>query len=120
MPDALFLNAAERIARRLVRDALWYGHECNWLGWAVDVFGRNWSSVYKAQTPMLYDGTAGIALFLARVYRLTGERAFAETATGALNHSLAAMPSLPEEVRASVYSGALGVAWSAVAVDCSG
>jgi len=116
MPDALFLNAAERIARRLVRDALWYGHECNWLGWAVDVFGRNWSSVYKAQTPMLYDGTAGIALFLARVYRLTGERAFAETATGALNHSLAAMPSLPEEVRASVYSGALGVAWSAVAV----
>jgi lantibiotic modifying enzyme len=116
MPDALFLNAAERIARRLCRDAIWSGHECNWLGWAVDVFGRNWSSVYKAQTPMLYDGTAGIALFLARVWRLTGERTFAETAIGALNHSFAALSSLPEEARASVYSGALGIAWSAVAV----
>ena len=115
MPEPLFLDSAARIARRLCRDALWSGQQCNWLGWAVDVFGRNWSLVYKAQSPNLYDGTAGIALFLARAYRATGEQAFADTAIGALNRSFAALPSLPEEVHPSVYSGALGIAWSAVA-----
>ncbi len=115
MRDALFIDAAARIARRLCRDALWHGQECNWLGWAVDVFGRNWSVVYKAQSPNLYDGTAGIALFLARIHRLTGEELFAETAIGALNHSFAALPSLPEEVRCGVYSGGLGIAWAAAA-----
>jgi lantibiotic modifying enzyme len=116
MPETLFLDTAARIARRLCRDALWAGNECNWLGWAVDVFGRNWSVVYKAQTPQLYDGTAGIALFLARAYRYTGERRFADTAIGAINHSIAALPDLPEEIRASVYSGGLGTAWAAVEV----
>ncbi len=115
MPEPPFLDSAARIARRLCRDALWSGQQCNWLGWAVDVFGRNWSLVYKAQSPNLYDGTAGIALFLARIYRATGERIFADTAIGALNHSFAALPSFPEEVRHSVYSGALGIAWTAVA-----
>lgn len=115
MRDTLFIDAAARIARRLCRDALWHGQQCNWLGWAVDVFGRNWSLVYKAQSPNLYDGTAGIALFLARLHRITGEAAFAETATGALNHAFASLPSLPEEVRPSVYSGGLGIAWGAAA-----
>jgi lantibiotic biosynthesis protein len=116
MPDPVFLHSASRIARRLCRDALWSGHECNWLGWAVDVFGRNWSLVYKAQSPHLYDGTAGIAVFLTRAHRLTGEAIFADTAIAALNHSFAALPELPEEVRPSVYSGGLGIAWSAVEV----
>jgi len=116
MPETPFLDTAARIARRLCRDALWAGNECNWLGWAVDVFGRNWSVVYKAQTPQLYDGTAGIALFLARAYHYTGERRFAETAVGAINHSIAAQADLPEEVRSSVYSGGLGIAWAAIEV----
>jgi len=116
MHNPLFLDAADRIGRRLCRDALWSGRECNWLGWAVDVFGRNWSLVYKAQSAQVYDGTAGIALFLARLHRLTGDTAFAETAIGALNHSFTVLPSLPEESRSSVYSGALGIAWAAVAI----
>src|SRR5215467_16107513 len=116
MPDTIFLDAAERIARRLCRDALWAANECNWLGWAVDVFGANWSVVYKAQSAALYDGTAGIALFLARMHRATGEPLFAQTAIGALNHSFAALPVIPPEIGSSVYSGSLGIAWSAVAV----
>src|SRR5262245_36440817 len=114
MPDSRFLDTAARIAHRLCRDALWSGNECNWLGWSMDVFGRSWQVVYKAQSPMLYDGTAGIAVFLARMDRATGEPVVADTATAAMNQAFSALGDLPEEVRPSVYSGALGIAYAAV------
>jgi lantibiotic modifying enzyme len=116
MPEPLFLETAVRLARRLCRDALWSGAGCNWLGWAVDVFGRNWTVVYKAQSASLYDGTAGIALFLARLHRVAPEPLFAATAIGAINHAIAALPDMPPEIRHGVYSGSLGVAWAAVEI----
>ncbi|HKO54576.1 MAG TPA: lanthionine synthetase LanC family protein [Thermoanaerobaculia bacterium] len=63
----------------------------------------------------LYDGTAGIAVFLAALYAATGETLFRETARGALEHALA----LAHEGRcrsAGLYTGRAGIAWAAVAL----
>src|SRR5579864_4709582 len=109
MPEALFLETADRIGRRLCRDAVWAGNACNWLGWALEVVGPAWSPVYRAQNAVIYDGTAGIALFLARLYQFTKDRQQRTAAIGALNRAFAAMPDFPEPLRHSVYSGAAGI-----------
>jgi lantibiotic modifying enzyme len=114
MPEALFLETADRMGRRLCRDAVWAGNGCNWLGWALEVVGPTWTPVYRAQSAVIYDGTAGIALFLARLYQFTKDRQQRTAAIGALNRAFAAMPDFPEPLRHSVYSGAAGIAYAAI------
>lgn len=116
MRDARFLDAADRIGARLCRDAVWAGNRCNWLGWALEVVGAAWSPVFRAQTPFIYDGTAGIALFLARLYRFTEDEIQKAAALGALNRSFAELPAVPDVLRSSVYSGGAGIVYAAIEV----
>jgi lantibiotic modifying enzyme len=55
----------------------------------------------------LYNGVAGVALFLAEIARLTGNSQFSETAAGAARQAQRLMP-----VSSGFYSGGLGVAFS--------
>ena len=114
MPEALFLETADRIGRRLCRDAVWSGNACNWLGWALEVVGAAWTPVYRAQTASMYDGTAGIALFLARLYQFTKDDLQRTAAIGALNRALAALGDINPQLRHSVYSGVAGIAYAAI------
>jgi lantibiotic modifying enzyme len=114
MHNPVFLESGDRIGSRLCRDAVWSGDQCNWLGWALEVVGASWSSVHRAQTASIYDGTAGIALFLGRLYGFTHDRLQKEAAIGALNQALARAEVLPEHMRPSVYSGVAGIAWAAI------
>ena len=116
MPETMFLETADRLGRRLCRDAVWSGNECNWLGWAMETVGASWSTVYRAQSPNLYDGTAGIALFLARLHQFSGDTHQRTAAIGALNHSFAAMSSIHPSMRPSVYSGSAGIAYAAIEI----
>jgi lantibiotic biosynthesis protein len=116
MHENLFLETADRIGRRLCRDAVWSGNACNWLGWALEVVGPSWSPVYRAQGATIYDGTAGIALFLARLHQFTRDSQQRTAVLGALNRSFAAMPEIGELLRHSVYSGAAGIAYAAIEI----
>lgn len=109
-----FLDAAARIGTRLCRDAIWSGDRVNWLGWAVQAGGASWSTVYRAQPAALYDGTAGIGLFLARLSAATGDSLSRATALAAVKSALAAVPNLPPDFAHAIYSGAAGVGWAAV------
>ncbi len=75
-----FLNAAVAIGRRLCRDAVWHEGRCNWLGWAMEPHGGQWVSAYRAMGAPVYDGAAGIGLFLSRLVPLTGDPIIATTA----------------------------------------
>jgi lantibiotic biosynthesis protein len=68
-----FLDAAARIGRRLCRDAVWADGQCNWLGWAMEARAGQWVTACRAMGSIVYDGTAGIGLFLARLAPLTGD-----------------------------------------------
>ncbi len=114
MPDNAFLETADRIGRRLCRDAVWSGNACNWLGWALEMVSGTWSPVYRSQNATLYDGTAGIALFLARLHQFTKDNYQKTAAIGALNRSFAGMPEIADLLRHSVYSGAIGIAFTAI------
>ena len=52
----------------------------------MEPHGGQWVCVYRAMGSLVYDGSAGIGLYLARLARVSGDaiiRATAEAATGA-------------------------------------
>jgi lantibiotic modifying enzyme len=110
-----FLAAAERIARQLCRDAVWSGDRCNWLIWSSET-GDDGSvqPLRRAAPPWLYQGTAGIALFLAHAARLTGDRHIARARDGAVRQMLARCQREPGDC--SYFTGALGVGHSVATI----
>ncbi len=108
-----FLEAADAIGCRLVRDALWHGERCSWMVWTKESVGAGFPSCYRAAPTGLYLGVAGIALFLARLARLTGDARQAATAAGALAQVQAQLRS--DDRRAyGFYTGSAGAAWTLV------
>lgn len=105
-----FVEAADRIGCRLYRDALWAGARCNWLGWGADWDGRQVVSHYRAQPVHLYDGTAGIALFLSRLVQVTGDQRQQAILRGALNQLDKATADGRAAASFGFYSGAAGIA----------
>ncbi|HVR99691.1 MAG TPA: lanthionine synthetase LanC family protein [Thermoanaerobaculia bacterium] len=112
--DAGFLTAAGALGAALCRDALWWKGRCTWLGdRRREEDGR---VAHGTLGPDLYAGAAGVALFLARLYAVTGERLVARTARGAAAQALAQADRLAGPARHGFYTGRCGIAWSAVTV----
>jgi lantibiotic modifying enzyme len=111
-PDAAFLDIAAVLGRRISRDALWAGERCNWLGDSMEFVDNAWIVVHRALGPDFYGGTSGIALFLARLYRLTGERLFRITAEGAIAHALSRPQDFPPAGRLAFHAGWTGIAYA--------
>ena len=107
-----FLGTALRIGRRLCRDAVWSDGRCGWLGWAIEPHGGQWVSVHRAMGALLYDGGAGIGLYLARLARASGDPVVRATAEGALAQALTACPALEAAGEYGFYSGLSGIAWA--------
>lgn len=108
------LAVAEHLARQLCRDALRADGACNWLGWSMEPVADRFEPVIRSFGADLYGGTTGIALFLARVAALTGDRLIRQTALGAIA-PLDAPPSrveAPPWARLGFFSGRLGQAWA--------
>src|SRR5262249_56304257 len=106
------VDAAGGIGRRLCRDAIWWEGRCNWLGWAMEAHAGQWISVHRAMPALVYDGTAGIGVFLARLSRLSDDPIIRTTAEGALAQALTAIDSLSDAGEDGFYSGLSGVARS--------
>ncbi len=113
-----FLATADRIGARICRDAIWAGQACNWVGWAQGVVDGRISPLYRAIGFDLYGGTAGIALFLARLYHFTGDSIQKATWKGALNQALGQLETLPDKTRLGFYTGATGVAYVLIEIGC--
>ena len=118
-PSLCPLDAARRIGRHLCQTAYWdkTGQLCNWIGRSpLEATGSG--AILPAAAalgPELYGGSAGIALFLAQLYALTGEDAFRRTALGATVRSLRQVLDRPDKLPAplSLFAGRLGVAYAA-------
>ncbi len=107
-----FLETADFIGARLCRDAIWAGRRCNWVGaQAVELTRGATVTAHRACGPELYGGTSGIAAFLARLYRSTGEKIFRMTAEGAIRQALARLDDFPPTARTGFYTGLTGIAY---------
>lgn len=107
-----YLAVADALGARLCRDAVWDGRRCNWLGDSMEAVEGTWQVVHRSFGPDLYGGTSGIALFLARLYKATGEPLFRRTAIGALEQTLSRLDKFVPPYRVGVYSGLTGVAYA--------
>lgn len=113
-PNLIFLDAASRIGSKLCRDALWAGSRCNWLGDSMENVQSAWRVVHRAFGPDLYGGTSGIALFLARLYALSGEKPHRTAAEGGFAQALSRLDDVDPSARIGFYSGATGIAFALI------
>jgi lantibiotic modifying enzyme len=107
-----FLDAAAAIGRRIAEDAIWDEGRCSWVGICLDP-KEAWQAEYRVLDPSIYDGTAGVGLFLAELASATGDGAARRTAVGALRH---AVMRAPASRRQGFHAGSLGIAWAAARV----
>jgi lantibiotic biosynthesis protein len=108
--SSLFLDTADRIGRQLCRDAVWAGSRCNWLGWALVPNNYQWQLAYRAQPATLYDGVAGIALFLGTLVRFTSDKLERATLFGAIGQLRKAIEDFAPSQYLGFHAGLAGVA----------
>ncbi len=95
---------------------MWHDGRCTWMGATTDPKQR-WRLKYRALGPRVYEGTAGIGLFLAQLAAVTGEA----VARAAPRWERYATPSnarrrFPPADRDGLYAGVVGVALAAARV----
>ncbi len=113
-----FLRTAEAIANRLSQEAVWHGDRCNWLGAEpvdLNLADRQPKLSYRALGPELYDGTSGVALFLAELHAATGDVGARRTALGAICQALSRVDP-PVSRHIGLYTGTVGIAFAAARV----
>ena len=109
-----FLQVADRIGVDLCRDAFWSGDHCNWMGWSTEHLDGAFTPAFRSCDISLYGGLAGIALFLAHVQSLTGDRQQRTAALGAINNVVAQL-GRREAILPGLYTGLAGVAYALAA-----
>ncbi|HEX9705951.1 MAG TPA: lanthionine synthetase LanC family protein [Gemmatimonadales bacterium] len=111
--DASLLEAASRIGARLVKRAVWNGDACTWRVMVTDWNRpRSRTAVEETAGGGIYQGSAGIGLFLLELFRLTGDRTAAHAASGAIAHAVA--QAREKDLRPfSFHSGLVGIAYAA-------
>ena len=115
------LEAAAGLGDQLCGTAYWNRREgcCTWIGRRPDVtsyaHGRTPQPIAVTLDARLYDGTAGIALFLGELSELTGEERYRRTALAAVTTSSRAVQAVATsgEQAAGFYTGVCGLAWVA-------
>ena len=107
-----YLRTAHAIGSRLCREAFWRRNQCNWMAKNVE----SEEASYQALGPELYDGSAGVALFLAELYAASGDVASARTARAAARHALSKADSVEPPRSFGLYTGSIGIAFAAARI----
>ena len=108
-----WIDTAARIGARIVEAAVWTGATCTWNVWSPTraVLRAGPRAQWTPATADLYQGAAGIALFLTELYRHTGEQRVLKTAVGALRHARDVVHRPPSQ-SFSFHSGYIGLAFA--------
>lgn len=105
------IDVAHGLGRSIADQALWQGEQCTWEVQTLDQATGGPSP--EVAGGGLYQGSGGIALFLAELYGVTGDDRMATTAAGGLRHALADAAELPA-ASFSFHGGRVGAAYLAV------
>lgn len=123
-PD-LFLGEAAAFGDRLVAEAFRFRDRATWVSRAVPYSSHSGKGdrypELMALNSSVYSGTAGVALFLARLAAFTDDPAHRSTARAALEHAVrhawwrddGAVGEIGGGWRFGFYLGTLGIAWTA-------
>ncbi|WP_394209841.1 lanthionine synthetase LanC family protein [Enterovibrio calviensis] len=112
MSKTSLIIAAEYVGFELCREAFWFEDRCTW---QTDTMRGNNVSLQTCD-PFLYEGLAGIALFLSHLYAFSNDKVFKETALGALNQMIEMLDG-SESKSAGFYVGETGCAYTLYAAS---
>ena len=115
-----FLCVAENLANKICSQAYWHEKRCNWVGRSENFYEDDDQSLpnisCEALGPNFYDGSSGIAFFLAKLFSITRKEEYGKTAEGAINHSLSQIEKIPKNQNLGFYYGKIGIIFSAITV----
>lgn len=100
-------GAAAAIGRRLCDAAVWHLSRCTWMGAHQADDGR--AVELRPAGPDLYDGSAGIALFLAELAAADGDPVVRRVALGAARHARSSLERIEPAARLGFHAGQPGV-----------
>lgn len=123
MDSAFFLDVAQRIASRLCDTARWFetdaatgGPRCTWSIQTPDYAGDRNQTLTQEAPGDLYQGNAGIAYFLGRLWDACADAPAADrwrrSAEGGLRQALHQAQDMPDSAW-GFHGGRLGVVWVA-------
>lgn len=107
----IYFNSAVKIAKHLVKEAIWYNDMCNWIGYEVCPVDGQFVNAVKPCGIELYSGLSGITLFLTEVYLRTKDKLVLHSIEGAIN-------SIQHNINSNTlnnygyYSGKIGLGFS--------
>jgi lantibiotic modifying enzyme len=114
--NAACLGAADNIARYLCRTALQWQDRVTWMTTTQSADGDSDLVLrYESAGPDLYQGTSGIALFLAEMYRHSRTKSYRDIALAAMEQTFERSASVVQG-RLGFYSGWSGIAFAAARV----
>jgi hypothetical protein len=116
-PNAdIFLNAALSMGRRIASQALWEGDACTWTVMSPDRANPGARRAVEARASgTVYEGTSGMAMFLAELAAVSGDPELARAAVGGVEFGLREGESAAE-TSFGYHSGRVGIAYAAVRV----
>lgn len=113
------LEHALDIGRELIDSAQWSDSFCTWFGSQQRVpnpTGGQPTKAWGTIGPALYQGSAGVALFLAELAACTENSDAAKTAEAAIRHSLLEAKAQRPDLNSGLFTGRAGVAYVAVRI----
>jgi lantibiotic biosynthesis protein len=115
--EPCFLEAAAEVAWSVARSAIWFNGRCNWVGAVSREEPRRLGvETTAALGPDLYEGTAGVALFLSEAASALDEDSLRTVALAAIGHALDHADRIAPKARDGLYSGPIGIAYAAARV----
>ncbi|WP_164851223.1 lanthionine synthetase LanC family protein [Larkinella soli] len=109
-----FLETAADIGRLICRDAIWHRSRCNFLTSINDPAYDYPRPYFKALEADFYSGSAGVAFFLAALYRAAPDRQLRKTALGILQTTLDNARRIAPPSVLGFFTGWTGIAWVAI------
>ncbi|MCP4970352.1 MAG: hypothetical protein GY932_07155, partial [Arcobacter sp.] len=110
----IFLETATRIGNRLVKNAVWEGNRCTWNIMSPDRGNPKDKKAIKIKAGgAVYQGTAGILLFLVELHKIKPSKNLLKTIRGAINFSISEANNLANN-SFGFHSGRVGIAYAIV------
>jgi lantibiotic modifying enzyme len=111
-----FLEVAARVGERVARAAEWQGEACTWTIMSPDRDRPELRVAKPARASgTFYEGTSGIAVFLAELHAAAGGEELARAALGGTRFALAEGAGLPA-ASFGLHGGRVGIAYGAAVV----
>lgn len=110
-PNPIFLETAIKISERIINSAIWNGNKCSWKVYTpAFMFPKKREGKYELASTYVYQGVAGIGIYLSELYRIIKNDGLKRTLIGAANFCIDEAVNTPFN-KYGFHNGTIGIAY---------